>query len=101
MTLATFDTREEADYFSERAGRYIWVGIHYDDKNKSLVRITDGTKVTRYDVLWAPGEPNNLNRKEHCVVSGWTYDEYMTEWHKFNDLDCDRLNRFACEKIDE
>lgn len=88
---------KKAKYFDERAGRAVWVGIHYDEK-QNLVKITDGSRVFKNDLPWSAGEPNNYKRKENCIMSGWTFNDHSFSWRGFNDLYCDHLNRFACEK---
>jgi Lectin C-type domain len=86
MNLATFRTREEAVFFNSKAGVDIWVGIDDIMKEGYLVQ-QDGVKVP--DLPWASPAPDDLATIEDCIQSGFIGG--------FNDLDCNRVLRFACE----
>lgn len=87
MSLATFDTLNEASFFDGAVKYNAWVGIRDNNHNKQFTRVTDDLVVNNI-IPWRPGQPSG---GEYCVHS---WDGY-----NFNDLSCNSNLRFACEKI--
>jgi Lectin C-type domain len=86
MTLVTFRTKEEADYFNSVSGSNIWVGVDYIMTEGYLVQ-EDGVKVP--ELPWYKDTPDNFNGEEYCVQSGY--------YSAFNDVNCKDKMKFACQ----
>lgn len=84
--MATFDSKEEAQYFHGLVTEDTWVGIKkVDGKWKT---ITDGKDVTNI-IPWHEGEPN---QSAPCVKT-WSDGGY-------DDYHCTEKLQIGCESVD-
>ncbi|XP_032092217.1 C-type lectin BfL-2-like [Thamnophis elegans] len=72
----------------QNSGSSVWIGLS-DENEKRQWQWADGSTFS-YD-KWNAGEPNN-KYEEYCVEL--TSD---TNFRKWNDLSCDRLNAYICK----
>ncbi|XP_010888685.1 hepatic lectin isoform X1 [Esox lucius] len=68
----------------------LWIGLFYQEKSWKWV---DGTSPTKE--YWAPGEPNNNGKIEHCAERRYTSSKPEESW---NDNACNEEIHFLCEK---
>jgi Lectin C-type domain len=90
MNLATFDSKQEAEFFLTITTGRVWVGMRDNDKNGKFKRITDGKDVTGI-LPWSTGEPSG---KEYCV------ERYDLKNKLYNDVTCNIAIPFSCEFVE-
>nr|CDJ82062.1 C-type lectin domain containing protein [Haemonchus contortus] len=79
---------------------FVWIGLQQRSGNKTWTW-TDGSPVNYLN--WAPGEPNDVEEREHCVEfynnPGIQLPNAVeTGW---NDIDCNlKMKYFVCKKRD-
>ncbi|XP_017113571.1 accessory gland protein Acp29AB-like [Drosophila elegans] len=85
--LAAFKSRKELDAVIAklRQGHAYWLGVS-DQENEGDFVTASGNKPIF--MTWGRGEPNNLNKREHCVD---IYRGFM------NDLPCNLQLHFICQ----
>merc|ERR1711892_1035399 len=64
-----------------------WVGARDEATEEKFVWETSGIELTYFN--WYDGEPNNAGSGEDCVE--------VSNFQKWNDLDCDEYRMFVCE----
>jgi hypothetical protein len=95
MSLATFDSYDEAEDFNENAGKEVWVGINDIQKEGRFVKISDGKPVGAEDLPWSSEQPVVIEGDKNCVKSK-SINVHQTDLG-FSHERCSRPLRFACE----
>ncbi|XP_052854666.1 uncharacterized protein LOC128263575 [Drosophila gunungcola] len=85
--LAAFKSRKELDAVTAKLREYTpyWLGISDQEKEGDFVTASGNRPIF---LAWGRGEPNNLNKKEHCVD---IFRGFM------NDLPCNLTRFFICQ----
>jgi C-type mannose receptor len=71
-------------------GKTYWLGANDVTLEGTWVWIKKDEYVQEY-APWAPGEPNNEGKSEHCLG---LFDRYQYKW---NDAPCNEQQGFICE----
>jgi len=82
--LVVADTKKINTFLAKKSEE-LWIGA-FEEKMEGQWRWTNGKSVWESSfVNWAPGEPNNSERIEHCAVlsNGQWNDRYCKEKHAF------------------
>jgi Lectin C-type domain len=87
MTLATFESKQQADFFTNNSGVDVWVGVNDIAKEGSFIQV-DG--VTTPELPWRKGSPTDGGSNQDCVQAG-----YYTYF--FTDQNCLDKMMFACQ----
>uniref|UniRef100_A0A9J7YCG9 C-type lectin domain-containing protein n=1 Tax=Cyprinus carpio carpio TaxID=630221 RepID=A0A9J7YCG9_CYPCA len=93
--LASVHSYEEYTFIQDlvksqtHASTTTWLG-GYDAVKEGTWLWSDGSKLNLE--IWAPGEPNNYNRNENCIVMNY---QSLSNW---NDYSCDVEKPFVCVK---
>jgi hypothetical protein len=97
MNLATFKTYEEALFFKNSVGSYVWVGINDLATPGTILQVNGDPTPT---LPWYPGDPNNVGGTHRCVVSipeGF-FQYKCTEAFSFA---CESFENVSCENVDQ
>lgn len=93
--LASINTAHEQSFIGDRLFGYkspaLWIGMN-DLNSGAGYHWQDGSPFGFLN--WSPGEPNNINRHEHCgeLVTGGKTRGY------WNDVDCNNRRGYICKK---
>ncbi|XP_068924015.1 C-type lectin domain family 4 member K-like isoform X2 [Petaurus breviceps papuanus] len=91
--LTSVTSLDEQEFiYKKDANATFWIGLT-NQKSSNWIW-TDGSPFneTQSKMFWAPGQPNNWEHNEHCVVS-WTVN------HKsWMDKDCQKHFKFICKR---
>lgn len=88
--LVSIHSQEEQDFLAQRSSKFgTWIGLRDLDLEGQFVWM-DKNPLDYSN--WAPGEPNNQEPSEDCVVMGSS--------GKWNDVDClSRLDSWVCDRL--
>ncbi|XP_041097927.1 CD209 antigen-like protein C [Polyodon spathula] len=87
--LIVIKDQEQLDFvFGQMKGNKFWIGLSDKVLEGNWIWV-DGSPVTM--PLWSSGEPNDSNQNEDCA-------EVSSDQAKWNDISCDQLKHFVCEK---
>lgn len=91
--LATFENKDDLDAVTSKLStkKCHWMSLTNFSNKSEFISFTSGQKPNF--TIWAPGEPNNLYNREHCVE----LVEYKSNKFFYNDLWCYRHCKFICE----
>ena len=73
----------------------LWLGAH---KKQGSTRFTwdDGSAWSYTN--WVPGEPNDVNGQEKCIVTNWDDWKVYRNLPTWNDTPCSFKNEFVCQR---
>ncbi|KAK6468952.1 hepatic lectin-like [Huso huso] len=87
--LIIIKDQDQLDFvFGQMKGNNFWIGLSDKDIEGNWIWV-DGSNVTI--PLWSSGKPNSANTNEDCA-------EVLPNEAKWNDISCDQLKHFVCEK---
>ena len=94
MSLVTIKSSAEngelASIMKQNNMTYSWIGAS-DLRQEGNWTWADGSEVTQ--AFWYPGQPDNLGKRQHCVLLSHFWDEVMN----WADWLCDDKFQFICE----
>ncbi|XP_071150013.1 perlucin-like [Mytilus edulis] len=76
-----------------KTGRKYWLGLSDLEQEGTFLWTTSQTGITSYN-NWIPGDPNNANSGEDCVLNNWTHKG------KWADGDCEWKEYYICQTED-
>ncbi|XP_077284181.1 secretory phospholipase A2 receptor-like isoform X2 [Arctopsyche grandis] len=87
--LAVPTSKEEFDEMLKFSGNgSLWIGAH-DMFSEGVFVAIDGKQLSKIYINWAPGEPNNANNNENCL---------MMNLKGYNDLLCTYSKQYICKR---
>ncbi|XP_067828906.1 C-type lectin domain family 10 member A-like [Heptranchias perlo] len=88
--LIVINNEEEHDFVSSTImNQRYWIGLS-DIAMEGQWRWVDGTESKATRLFWAPGEPNNHGKSEHCA--------HTMEHGTWNDVPCTITYKWICER---
>uniref|UniRef100_A0A8C9S4S7 C-type lectin domain-containing protein n=1 Tax=Scleropages formosus TaxID=113540 RepID=A0A8C9S4S7_SCLFO len=88
--LVIINSKEEQAFIDHFQGRF-WIGLS-DKEREGTWKWVDGTIMPQ---TWCSDQPDNFERSEDCVETRLMEPEPNKRW---NDLSCDSVLRWICEK---
>ena len=87
-SLAIIRNAAEQEEISNNFKQMSWIGLSRDSNAQSFRWIDNSALIY---TNWSPGEPNNMNKNENCVVTNW--DSHG----RWNDIACSNSFYVICE----